>query len=451
MEIVMPRLGLTMTEGTLAQWLKQPGDAVAAGEILFLFESEKSTMEYEAPVDGVLGEILVAAGATVVCGTPVAVLETARGEEQVRRGGEESGVIIASSSHLLIASSIHQTIATPAAKRRARELGVDLATLAGRGPNGRVQLADVEQGARGQGGKGQGGKEQGARKHEVTPLARRLAADLGLDLAAIQGRGPGGSIGREDVLAAARAAIAAGPVQPAAPDRPIYASRQPLAGVRGVIARRMSESAFTAPHVTLHTEADATALVAARQQINAESETKIAYNALLVALVARALRQHPALNACLIENEIGVYEAINIALAVDTERGLVVPVIRDADRLDLPGIQRAGDELIQRALAGKSLPDDFSDGTFTLTNLGMFEIDSFTPIINQPQSAILGVGRIVSRPVDAGGTIALRQMMTLSLSFDHRIVDGGPAARFLQRVKQLVERPFALLAFGNGV
>ncbi|NUQ38026.1 MAG: E3 binding domain-containing protein, partial [Caldilineales bacterium] len=156
MEIVMPRLGLTMTEGTLAQWLKQPGDAVAAGEILFLFESEKSTMEYEAPVDGVLGEILVAAGATVVCGTPVAVLETARGEEQVRRGGEESGVIIASSSHLLIASSIHQTIATPAAKRRARELGVDLATLAGRGPNGRVQLADVEQGARGQGGKGQG-------------------------------------------------------------------------------------------------------------------------------------------------------------------------------------------------------------------------------------------------------------------------------------------------------
>ncbi len=134
-----------------------------------------------------------------------------------------------------------------------------------------------------------------------------------------------------------------------------------------------------------------------------------------------------------------------MALAVDTERGLLVPVIRDTDQLDIVAIQRgAGDTLIQRALVGESLPDDLSGGTFTLTNLGMFEIDAFTPIINQPQSAILGVGRIVSKPVDLGGQVGLRQMMTLSLSFDHRIVDGGPAARFLQRVKQLIERPFAL-------
>jgi len=471
MNIVMPRLGLTMTEGTLAEWLKQPGDPVAAGEILFLFESEKSTMEYEAPADGVLGEILAAAGTTVACGAPVAVLETTRGDEKMRRGGEESGAIIASSSHLLIASSphlliassshrliassSHRLIASPAAKRRARELGVDLATLAGRGPNGRVQLADVEEArergneeANGRGAGERGGR--GAEEYKATPVALRLAADLGIDLGRIQGSGPGGKIGREDVLAAARAAITSGPVHPSVPDRPTYSHRTPLAGVRAVIARRMSESAFSAAHVTLHTEADATALVAARQQINEEvgGAAKISYNALLVALVAKALRQHPTLNACLIDDEIRIYEGVNIALAVDTERGLLVPVIRDADRLDLIAIQRAGDELIARALAGTCLPDDFSDGTFTLTNLGAFEIDGFTPIINQPQAAILGVGRILSKPVDAGGAIALRQMMTLSLSFDHRIVDGGPAARFLQRVKQLIERPFVLVTPG---
>jgi pyruvate dehydrogenase E2 component (dihydrolipoamide acetyltransferase) len=274
-----------------------------------------------------------------------------------------------------------------------------------------------------------------------------LAQDLGIDLGGVQGSAPGGRIGRDDVVAAVRRALAAGPAPSPEPDRPTYTDHTPLSGVRGVIAQRMSESAFTAPHVTLHTEADATDLVAARRQINEElagGGIKISYNALLVALVARALREHPALNACLHEEEIRIYEAVNIALAVDTDRGLLVPVIRDADRLDLVGIQQAGDELIQRALRGASLPNDLSGGTFTITNLGMYEIDGFTPIINQPQSAILGVGRILSRPVDVGGQVGLRQMMTLSLSFDHRIVDGGPAARFLQRVKQLIERPFAL-------
>lgn len=440
--IIMPRLGLTMTEGTLAEWLKQPGDPVAAGDILFLFESEKSTMEYEAPADGVLGEILVQVGETVACGTVVALFDPS-GSKRTDRGFSPPSTAVAAPPPQAspdptpsTSSQIPTAVpATPIAKRRARELGLDLATLAGRGPNGRVQLADVEAAV-----------QTSQVSAPATPIARQLAADLSLDLAGIRGSGPGGRIGRDDVLAAARAAIATGPAQPPVPDRPIYSARQPLAGVRGVIARRMSESAFTAAHVTLHTEADATALVAARQQINAElgGASKISYNALLVALVARALRQHPALNACLIEDEIRMYEAVNIALAVDTERGLVVPVIRHTDRLDLPGIQRAGDELIQRALAGKSLPDDFSDGTFTITNLGMFEIDGFTPIINQPQAAILGVGRILSRPVACNGAIALRQMMTLSLSFDHRIVDGGPAAGFLQRVKQLIERPFAL-------
>jgi len=181
--------------------------------------------------------------------------------------------------------------------------------------------------------------------------------------------------------------------------------------------------------------------------VNAElaGQVKVSYNAWLIALLARALREHPALNACLVDDQIRRYRDVNIALAVDTERGLLVPVIRQADTLGLVGIQQAGDALIERALAGKSQPDDLSGGTFTLTNLGMYEIDGFTPIINQPQAAILGVGRIQPRPVAVGEAVQVRPMMTLSLSFDHRLVDGAPAARFLQRVKQLIERPFALL------
>ena len=449
----MPRLGLTMTEGTLTEWLKRPDDPVTTGEVLFLFESEKATMEYEAPADGVMGELLVVAGATVPCGVAVATLHDRAGAVASVAARTAAAPTVPASLPTLpphpLSPPASSVLATPAAKRRARELGVDLASLSGRGPNGRVQAADVEA-ATGQTLKVL--ETLRVLEREVTPIARKLAADLGLDLDRVQGSGPEGRIDRADVLATARRMLAAGtpaalaPSPPAAPTRPTYASRTPLAGVRAVIARRMSESAFTAPHVTLFGETDATALVAARQQINEElaGVAKISYNAFLVALVARALRQHPGLNACLVEDEIRVYQAVNIALAVDTSRGLLAPVIRDADRLDLLAIQKAGDELIARALAGKSLPDDFSGGGFTITNLGAFDIDGFTPIINQPQAAILGVGRIASRPVDVGGAVGLRQMMTLSLSFDHRLVDGGPAARFLQRVKQLIERPFVL-------
>jgi pyruvate dehydrogenase E2 component (dihydrolipoamide acetyltransferase) len=210
----------------------------------------------------------------------------------------------------------------------------------------------------------------------------------------------------------------------------------------------MSQSAFTAPHVTLFTEADATNLVTARAQINAElaaASIKISYNTLFVPIVARLLAEHPYLNACLMNEVIQLYQEINIALAVDTGRGLIAPVIRRADRLNLVEIQRQAETLIERALNGQNTPDDTAGGTFTLTNLGSFEIDGFTPIINQPQAAILGIGRIVAKPVVLQNEIKVRHMLTLSLSFDHRLVDGGPAAQFLQRVKQLIERPFALM------
>ena len=429
----MPKLGLTMTEGTLTRWLVQEGQAVQQGDILFEFESDKSTMEFEAPADGVMAALLVAEGTTVDCGTPVATLLASAGMVPV---AERKTV------------AVNGVYATPAAKRRARELGVDLTGVNGRGINGRIHLIDVE---------------EAARTTEVSPLverlpainaspiAKRMAADLGVELALVQGSGVGGRITRDDVLTAVRTRQ---PVQKAFTaetqrhgEEERFAEKRPLAGVRRVIAERMSSSATSAPHVTLHTEVDATNLVAAQQQLNEELQgrAKISYNALLIAFAAKALREFPQMNACLIDHEICQYADVNVALAVDTERGLLVPVVRSADQLGILEIQQTGDELIQRAIAGKSLPDDLTGGTFTITNLGMFGIDAFTPIINQPQAAILGVGRIVNKPAGYKGELVLQDRLTLSLSFDHRLVDGAPAARFLQRIGQLVERPYALM------
>ncbi len=458
MQIVMPKLGLTMTEGTLARWNKAEGDAVNQGDVLFEFENDKSVMEFESPVDGILTRIMVPAGETVPCGTMVALLETSLAqsnipgnrEMDVSEGDEPTARIEdlpqpqlqPRPTTLPTSRLLSPIVATPAAKRLARELGVDLSTLTGRGPLGRIQFADVEMAAR-----SLSSTTPPPTRQTATPVARRLAAEFGLKLTQIGGSGSGGRVVKEDVLQAAA------PHVPAKPS----AKSQPLTGVRGVIARRMSESAFTAPHVTLFTEVDATALVEARRQLNAElvepvgqaqdaAPTRISYNTLLVAIIARLLPDHPHLNACIAGEEIYFYEDVNIALAVDTERGLLAPVIRQADRHDLVTLQRMSDALIDLALSGKISPEELTGGTFTITNLGMFDVDGFTPIINQPQAAILGLGRLVPKPaVAAGSEIVIRHMLTLSLSFDHRLVDGGPAARFLQGIRQLVERPFALL------
>jgi pyruvate dehydrogenase E2 component (dihydrolipoamide acetyltransferase) len=354
--------------------------------------------------------------------------------------------------------------ATPKARALARQLGVDLREVSGRGPDGRIQAVDVlAMGA---------GHAPVRSEMKATPLARRIAAAEGLDLRAIVGSGPDGMITREDVEEAIRGQESgdsgqgaggrrqgsAATTTRAAPERSLSAERAlppsetvvPLTSLRRVIGERMSQSAFSAPHVTLMTEAEATQLVSARNQLNEElsasgSGGKIAFNTLIAALVARALREHPQLNSRLESDGIHLLSQINVALAVDTERGLMTPVLPGVDELSLPAVQRGYDVLIGRAMAGKSLPDDFVGGTFTITNLGALDVDGFTPIINPPQAAILGVGRIIEKPVAREGAVVIRPMVGLSLSFDHRIVDGAPAARFLQRVKQLVERPMALL------
>jgi pyruvate dehydrogenase E2 component (dihydrolipoamide acetyltransferase) len=272
----------------------------------------------------------------------------------------------------------------------------------------------------------------------ASPVARKMAAEASLDLTAVPGSGPRGMVMRRDIE---RVLTEPAPAAQSATPQPL-----PLSGLRGIIAERLSAGWRERPQVTITTEADATNLVSARQQMLAETGEKIAYDAFLVKCVARALAEHPALNARLGPAGIELLPDINVGVAVDTERGLLVPVVQGAPRLSLRQVQAQLQTLAERARAGRSLPDDLAGGTFTITNLGMYEIDAFTPIINPPECAILGVGRIVARPVGLNGQVVLRDMLALSLSFDHRLVDGGPAARFLQRIKQLVERPFALFA-----
>ncbi len=446
----MPKVGLTMTEGVIVQWHKREGDCVHKGELLFTFETEKSTLDYEAPESGVLVRILVSEGQTVPCLTPVAQIEAPRTLADaltstpddrlagVKHDGESSSSL-----------DRQRRPISPRARLRAGELGVDLAQVAGSGPDGAVRERDVLSLA----------QSRPPKTPRATPVAQRMAAELGVDLSRVSGSGPDGRITREDVERAAQGQRFAGAEQgegdgsPAAPSQSPSADYQPLSPARRITAQRLAANAQIAPHVTLFTEADAAHFVVAREQIGAELGEKISYNTLLVAICARALREHPYMNASWVDSlpdnpgQPGVarHSGIHIGLAVDTSRGLLVPVLRDVGAKPLAQIHRELNQLIARTLEGRVSPDELRDGTFTITNLGMFEVDGFTPIINLPQAAILGVGRITRKAVVTDDAIVARPVMTLSLSFDHRVVDGAPAARFLQRLKQLIERPFALM------
>jgi pyruvate dehydrogenase E2 component (dihydrolipoamide acetyltransferase) len=312
----------------------------------------------------------------------------------------------------------------------AGELGVDWAALpGGSGRSGRIVERDVRAAA-----------ATASAAGRVSPVARRMAADLGVDVTALAAQAAGRRVSRADVAAAA--AQTASAVGEAAQGAPVSA-------VRRLIAERMAHSAHTAAAVTLTTEADATELVRLRHELKSEPGRVVpSYTDLVVKLTARALQEHPALSARLEGDRIVPSPDVHIGIAVDSPRGLLVPVLRDVPGRPLRELAQASAALIEAARSGRIAADDLQGGTFTVTNLGMYDIDAFTPIINLPECAILGVGRIVPKQmvVDAiAERLAIRHMAFLSLTFDHRLVDGGPAARFLQRVKQLVERPYLWL------
>jgi len=390
-QVVMPKLGLNMTEGTVVQWLKREGDRVERGEPLFVLETDKTTMEAEAQASGVLGRILAAAGETVPVATVVAII-VAEGE------------------------LIPETLAFAPPIRTARESTAEAAAR----PQEEMKPELVSE-----------------TRVLASPVAKRLAREQGIDLSTIPGTGLGGRITQEDVervIAAKQAKV----VEPAG----VEVIR--VKGVRAVIAERMMQSVRNTAQVTLHMDADAGSLVAYRSRLKAEDEASggeaRSYNAVLISLVARALREHPYMNATAVGHTIQLLDEVNVGLAVDTERGLLVVVVRSADKKSIANIAEELSGLSQRAQVGTSMPDDLTGGTFTVTNLGMFDIEAFTPIINPPEMGVLGIGRIMQKPVVRSGQIMIRQVISLSLTFDHRWVDGAPAARFLQFIRDSVEQ-----------
>ncbi len=445
-EIVMPKLGWTMEEGILDEWIKRDGDEVQPGDIIFVVESDKALQEIEAFDSGILriSPDAPPVGSTVKIGETLAYLvepgeappfDSPKADEVQLTAHSSASALPAAAPKPLARQRVkgrrgRGPAISPRARRVARELDVNWAIITGSGASGRIIERDIRAAA-----------ELAAAAHteiNISPVARRVAQEAGIDPAELEARFPGARITRADVEKAA-----AEHGTDAAPER------QPLSRIRQLTRDRMIQSARTAVPVTLTTEVDATELQQLRRSLSADGgEIVPSYNDLMLKVVAAALTEQPMLNASIEADELLLHSAINIGLAVDTERGLLVPVIREADRLSLLEVAALSADVVERARAGKIAAEDLQGGTFTITNLGMYDIDAFTPIINLPQCAILGVGRIVPRQivVDAEAQrLAIRQMMTLSLTFDHRVVDGAPAARFLQRVKQYVETPYLWL------
>jgi pyruvate dehydrogenase E2 component (dihydrolipoamide acetyltransferase) len=449
-EVILPKLGQTMEEGAIIEWFKKEGDPVTRGDLLFSIESDKAVLEVEATARGFLRKILVPAGQVVPVLTVVALITRTADEDISSHIAPEAAVAVAqqpAKAHAAELAGPEPPVATsepvqttgrifasPRARKTAREQGVDLTLVAGSGPNGRIVEGDV--------------LDHLATRPKATPMAVKTADALGIDLTQVTGTGISGRITKADVEAVTETEA---PIVTPLPAETRTAETVPVSGVRRIIAERMAASHTATARVTLVTEADVTALVETREQLKASvtEEWGFApgYSDLLGLVVARALREFPYMNARLDSSgeSIEQFKYVNLGMAVDTERGLLVPVIRDADTKGLRALGAEFRTLVERARSGQSLPDDLSGGTFTITNLGMYDIDAFTPIINLPEAAILGVGRIQPKPVVRGDEIVARDMWTLSLTFDHRLVDGAPAARFLQRIKMLVENPYLLL------
>ena len=392
-EVLVPPLGQTTDTVTLVKWYKNEGDLVQQGEPLFAIETDKAVLDVEAHHSGVLRRVSVVENQEVKVLAVVALLA----EKDEILGEQEQQAALAV-----------DTVAAPEHFER------------------RIRI-----------------EPERLDRLFISPRARRLATEESAPLDQLVGTGPEGAIVERDVrtyLAQPREQVVAPKI---APMRGIYEER-PMDGVRAIIAERMAESVSTTASVTLTTEVDASGIVQLRALL-AEDGARVSYNDILLLVLARTLGEHRALNASLEGGVIRQWEQINIGLAVDSERGLVVPVVRGADHKGLAGLAADTQDLVERARTGRLQPEEMQGGTFTLTNLGMFGIDAFTPIINLPETAILGVGRIKARPVAQDGRIVALETAWLSLTFDHRLVDGALAARFLQRVAQFIETPRLLL------
>lgn len=378
----MPRLDPGMQSGKIVEWLKKEGDRVDKGESIVIVEGEKTTFDVEAPESGVLTKILATAGTDVQVSQPMAVI------------GESTAPLTTATRSAAVPKS--EPIPT---------------VIPSRAPAATISERVV-----------------------ASPAARRLAQEYGLDITRISGTGPGGRISREDILTFAKQVRTSTPTSKAR--QPAVRKKTKLEGIRRAVAERLSFSARNVVPVTLTMEADATSLVSLK-----EREDHLNFTAFTVKAVAKALENHPPMNSSIEDDEITTYSDINISVAINTEEGLVAPTIASANKKTLREINAETEQLAQKARENRLTVEDLTGGTFTISNMGAYDIESFAPAINPPQCAILGLGRIADKPFAKGEKVSARPMIMLTLVFDHRIVDGVPAARFLQDVKKLFEDP----------
>jgi pyruvate dehydrogenase E2 component (dihydrolipoamide acetyltransferase) len=454
-EIIMPALGMAQETGTLLTWHKREGDTVNKGELLMTVATDKTDVEIEAPANGILRGVILKEGEDAPVGQVIAWL-LAAGEAipGAKQNGPAAPATPAAPAAQPAAAPTAPLPATPVAARMAAEHGIDLRLIKASGD--RIQKEDVLAYLAEQDKPAQPATSSTVNgKVLASPKARRLATEQGVDLATVTGSGPDGAIIAADVMAAAQAKPATAPavVEPTPISQspnlqsPISQSTEaiPMSRPWRIMAQRLQQSWTTVPHFYLERDVNASALGQWRKALQARSSAKITYSDLMVKTVAAALRKHPRLNASWQNEQIIGNAEINVGLAVAVEDGLLVPVVHNADRLGLAEIAARRIDLVEKAQSGKLPPADLTNGTFTISNLGMFGVERFNAIVNPPQAAILAVGAIVDRVVPVNGQPAVQPMMTLTLSCDHRIVDGARAAQFLQTLISYIEEPLSIL------
>ena len=397
--IEMPALSSTMKKGKVVKWHKKEGDFVEKGETLFEVETDKVNVEVESLASGLLRKILLGEGIEVPVNTPIAIISDTMDEDI-------SSVIGAKPS-----------VSVSPAKQEPKEV------------------------------------KRWISKPKISPLARRIAEEEDIDIQTIEGTGPGGRITKQDIERAI-AERSQAPLKPTKAEAKSEVTREiegyediELTKMRKVTAQRLQESKVTAPHFYVDVTTDATAIAQLKGDFGKRSEKsagKITVNDILIKIVSQALKEFPMVNASFLKDRIRVYRTINIGVAVAVDDGLVVPVVRNSDQKSISQISHEVTELARKARTKRLVPDEYMGGTFTITNLGMFGVESFHAIINPPESGILAVSAIIQKPVVVDGEITIRPCVKLSLSVDHRVVDGAVAAQFLARIKELVEDPFLL-------
>jgi pyruvate dehydrogenase E2 component (dihydrolipoamide acetyltransferase) len=434
-QIVMPKMSETMEEGVVVKWLKREGDRVTTGDALAEIETDKAVLELEATTPGVLRQIVAQEDSKVPVGQLIAVIGAADEDISALAVGSASA-----SSQTSPSLTTHPTATPTATPAMASPTGL---------PPARHEAATRE-------------------RIDASPLARRMAEEADIDIAQIRGTGPGGRVVKRDIeafRAQSRSQASHQPLPPIAPSPTAAAApvlhdeaarldagaldyvEQELSMMRKTIARRMALSKSTAPHFYLTTEIDMAQAISLRQSLNelAVDDARISFNDMIVKAVANALRRFPRLNVSYTDDKLRQHQRVHISMAVAIDEGLITPVIRDGDRKSLGEIARESKELTERARARRLKPEDYTGGTFSITNLGMYDVEDFGAIINPPEAAILAVGAVKEQAVVVNGQLGIGQRMKLTLSCDHRAVDGATAAQFLQIVKRLLESPLTLM------